>query len=69
MEVVSAILVGATLINAAKNFFELAFMVGDDPAREKSMRFRTGGFDRNNGSRHYLLTIEGNTIVGFEPVD
>jgi len=69
MEVVSAILVGATLINAAKDLVELCFMVGDDPARQKRMRLRTSGFYKNGRGRHYLLTIEGNRIVAFDPLD
>jgi len=69
MEVISAVLIGATLLNAAKNLVELSFMVGDDPVKEKKMKFRTNRFDRNNQARHYFLTIEGNRIIDVEPID
>lgn len=69
MEIMTGILLAATLISAVKNLYELTFMIDDDPAKQKKLKYRTSEFNRNSKARHYFLTIEGNRIVGMEPVD
>ena len=69
MEIMSGILVAATLISAVKNLYELTFMIDDDPAKQKKLKYRTSEFNRNSKARHYFLTIEGGRILGMEPVD
>ena len=69
MEIATGILLAATLISAVKNLYELTFMIDDDPAKQKKLKYRTSEFNRNSQARHYLLTIEGGRILGMEPVD
>jgi len=69
MEIMTGILLTATLIGAVKNLYELTFMIDDDPAEEKKLKYRTSEFNRNNRARHYFLTIAGGRIIGMEPVD
>ena len=69
MDIVTGILVAASLISAARNLFELTFMIDDDPAKERKLRYRTDRFDRNIQTRHYFLTIEGGEIIEIEPAD
>jgi hypothetical protein len=68
MEIVTGMLVAGTLISAVKDLYELTFMVGDDPANERKLRYRTKRFTRNTQSQHYFLTIEGGRIIEIEPV-
>jgi len=69
MEIMTGILIAATLISAAKNLYELTFMIGDDPAKEKKLNYRTSELNRNSKAKHYVLAIEGGIIVGMEPID
>lgn len=69
MDIATGILFTATLISAVKNLYELTFMIDDDPAKERKLKYRTNKFDRNSPSKHYLLTIEGNRIIDIQPVD
>ena len=69
MEIATGILVAASLINAAKNLYELTFMVGDDPVKERKLKYKTSAFSRNSKIRHYFLTVEGGRIIGMEPAD
>jgi len=69
MEIVTGILVAASLVSAVKDLYDLTFMVGDDPAKERKLGCRTNGFNRNTRTRHYFLTIEGGKITEIEPAD
>jgi hypothetical protein len=69
MEIMTGILVAATLISAVKNLYELTFMVGDDPAYERKLKYRANGFNRNTRTQHYFLTIAGGRIIEIEPAD
>jgi len=69
MEIATGILLAATLISAVKNLYELTFMIDDDPAKQKKLKYMTSEFNRNGKAKHYFLTIEGSRIVGMEPID
>lgn len=69
MDIVTTVIVGATLINAAKNLWELVLMTQDDPARERKYKIRTTKYRSNSRIKHYLLTIEGNRPIDIEPLD
>lgn len=69
MEIMTGVLIAATLISAAKNLYELTFMIDDDPAKQKKLKYRTSEFNRNSKARHYFLTIEGSRIIGMELLD
>lgn len=69
MEIATGILVANSVVSAIKNLYELTFMVGDDPVKEKKLKYRTNKFDRSGKTKQYLLTIEGNRIIDIEPMD
>lgn len=69
MEIVTGILVATSLISAVKDLYELTFIVGDDPAKQKKLRYKTNGFNRNTRTQHYFLTVEAGRIIGIEPAD
>ena len=69
MEPLTAIVVAATLINAAKNLYELTLMVGDDPVKQKKYKIETTKYNAAKPARHYYLTVEGNRIIDIEPMD
>ena len=69
MEIATGILIAASLISAVKNLYELTFMIDDDLAKEKKLKYRTSEFNRNSKAKHYFLTIEGSRILGMEPID
>ena len=69
MEVVTGILITASLISAVKNLYELTFMIDSDPVNEKKLQYRTNRFNRNSEIKHYFLTLEGSRIVDIQPID
>lgn len=69
MDIATGILLTASLISAAKNLYELTFMIDDDPAKERKLKYRTDKFNRNSQTQHYFLTIEGSRIIDIQPID
>ena len=69
MEIATGILLTASLISAVKNLYELTFMIDDDPAKEKKLKYRTHNYDRNSGVKHYFLTLQGSRVVDIQPID
>ena len=69
MDIITGILITASLISAAKNLYELTFMINDDPAKERKVKYKTNKFDKNSPTKHYFLTIGGNRIIEMEPED
>jgi len=69
LDIATGILLTASLISAAKNLYELTFMIDDDPAKERKLKYRTDKFNRNSQTQHYFLTIEGSRIIDIQPID
>ena len=69
MEPITAIVVAATLINAAKNLYELTLMVEDDPVKQKRYKIRTTKYNANRPATHYLVTVQGSEIIDIGPID
>lgn len=69
MEPFTAVVVAATLINAAKNLYELTLMVEDDPVKEKRYKIRTTKYNANRPASHYLVTVQCSEIVDVDPID
>lgn len=67
--IVTGILVTASLIDAVKNLYDLTFVIDDDPAKEKKLRYTTSSYNKSLKTRRYFLTIEGNRIVEIEPLE
>lgn len=69
MDIATGILLIASLISAAKNLYELTFIIDDDPAKERKLKYRTDKFNRNSQTKHYFLTIEGSRIIDIQPIN
>ena len=68
MGLVEAVLIGATVINAAKNLWELTFMLGDDPAKERTYKYQ-GNYDFNKSQvKHYHIETRGGKITSIDPL-
>lgn len=69
MEPVTALVVAATLINAAKNLYELTLKVVDDPVKGKTYKIKTNKYNANRPTKHYFLTVQGSRIIDIDPID
>ncbi len=69
MDILTGTLVAATLINMARNLWELTFAIEDDPANERRYRYKSKHDFRKSQIRHFELTTRGNKIIKLEPLD